>query len=163
MSRFLWVAYFVVVGAFATLPTALALRTHIAPAVEAWASPIFKVGEIPAETITRVDGYLCWTWVTDKLKVSAADDIDAVLSRPAIGDVSWPEVVDAHTRHPWHRLGSRPPKTGLHYDSCVRLPDDLRPDEPVTLTQTLYYESAWGPWRVAVHPPDVVAPGRPRP
>ena len=143
----------------AALAMAGVIASPFAGRVEARLAPILdNIREVPG-SVHRVDGRLCYDWLSDKHRLAPLENVDVFLERPATGDRSFPEVFDANTGRPWHRGGALPVKPDNLHRQCVFLPPDVGPGDPLVLRQTLWFRGWSSMWLVPVPMPDITSPG----
>ncbi len=152
LSRLFWQS----IIQLAILLVLLAPPISLGARLEGTLFPIRTHQFVPKDSIRRTGDRLCWTWVSDKVRMATSDNIDVFLETTD-GDRSYPEVFDQITNVPWHRNGAVP--VG-HYERsyCIALPSYIKPGDPIHLRQIVHYIGFWNLWTVLVPLPDISSP-----
>lgn len=79
----------------------------LAARLEGLVFPIRFHQSIQPDSVVHRSNRLCWTWVSDKERLTTSDNVNIFLDG-ADGDRSYPKVLDRLTSTPWHRKGAVP-------------------------------------------------------
>ncbi len=129
------------------------LGLKIGPVVEANIAPV-KIHQAILE-VERPPGQLCWVWDNDKVRDKNSYDNDAYVT--VNGDKFSVSVYQRDTLLPWST--SWAPKPGhQHARLCVTLPPHVKPNDRVTLTQTVMFHGFGDLWVLPLRVPDITSP-----
>lgn len=132
----------------------------IAPRAELWLRPVFGHQEIG--DISRVDGRLCWTRLSEKFRAPEVQNYDVFLDRvsAASGKVvhSFPEIFnEASPNQPVST--ERAPAVGwTRRRLCIQMPLDVKQDQPVRLRQVIHFRGFLGLWDIPNPLPSILSP-----